>query len=535
MIGIFKASIKRNNIRYARFAVMYIILAAGAAAASVISIQATGNMTQAAEFGVTGEMMGFLAVLAVAGVVSVVSEAVMELLRQRSFGAVIYKIRKEFTRRLLGMPYKDFAAKNSGEGASLFTNDVPQAADFISAQALTQISRIAVLVVTVVFMAYINWWLTLIYFALFPPLALLQAKLSAPMGAKAIEMSEKKAEFNSVVTDALQNPLTVKAYALEASVECRFDGSYMEYVAVYRSFIKTHAGLALVGIFATFMPTFMLFMIAGALAINGSMTVAGFIMLTIISFPVGGWLMMFAQDMARLRQFSASSLRVLEFTPDTPEWELHMEIGGNHAAEFDRVSFGYSEEDSVLADVSFTIEKGGITAIAGESGCGKSTALKLMLGLYKPNGGRISLSSASITYVPQDCCLLPVSISENILGGLPLDEKRLREACENAGIYDFIQGLPDGFDSVLAESAANVSGGQKQRIAMARAFYRDADILLLDEATSALDPVTEQAVLEAFRRYIKDGGKTAVVVAHRQTVLDMSDRVITLAKGDAAV
>jgi ABC-type multidrug transport system fused ATPase/permease subunit len=197
---------------------------------------------------------------------------------------------------------------------------------------------------------------------------------------------------------------------------------------------------------------------------------------------------------------------------------------------FENVTFGYSDDAAIFKNTSFSVEKGGITAIAGTSGCGKSTALKLMLGLYKADGGQISLSSENITYVPQDCCLLPVSIRENVLGGLPLDDEKLRGACENAGIYSFIQSLSDGFDSVLTESAANVSGGQKQRLAMARAFYRNADILLLDEATSALDPITEQAVLEAFRRYIKDYGKTAVVVAHRQAVLEMSDRIITLGR-----
>jgi ABC-type bacteriocin/lantibiotic exporter with double-glycine peptidase domain len=188
----------------------------------------------------------------------------------------------------------------------------------------------------------------------------------------------------------------------------------------------------------------------------------------------------------------------------------------------------------ILEGVSFAVEKGSVAAITGPSGCGKSTVLKLLLGLYRPNGGKISLSSSSITYLPQDCYLLPVSIRENIIGDLPLDEGKLREACENAGIYTFIISLPEGFDSVLSESAANISGGQKQRIAMARAFYRDADVLLFDEATSALDPATEQAVLEAFRKYVKRGGKSALVIAHRQSVLDMSDQVITLAKGGGA-
>ena len=314
-------------------------------------------------------------------------------------------------------------------------------------------------------------------------------------------------------------------------MEKRYSDSYAKYYAAAYSSAKTTAGLALVGIFAAFLPTIALFFAASAVVINEGMTIAEFIALTIISGPVINWLTMLSQELARLQTAKASITRIDGFIPGAEEESggaVAVEPHEGYALRFENVIFGYSDDATGFEDMSLAFEKGCITAIAGPSGCGKSTALKLMLGLYAPDNGRIVLSSASITYVPQDCCLLPVSISENVLGGLPLDEQRLNAACENAGIYSFIQSLPEKLDTVLTEAAANVSGGQKQRIAMARAFYRDADILLLDEATSALDPVTEQAILESFMRYIKSNGKTAVVVAHRQAVLDMSDRIVAL-------
>ncbi|MCL2811578.1 MAG: ABC transporter ATP-binding protein/permease [Clostridia bacterium] len=532
MIRAFRATVKQYGIRYAPFAALYIVLAIVAAVSNILSIQATGNMTQAAtEPNTRATMMGFLLVLAAAGAVNALTEGVSALLRQRFFAKALHTIRHTFAFRLLHLPYKDFAGKNSGEGASLFTNDVPQSAAFVTVQALSQISQLTTLVVSIVFMAFINWWLTLAYFALFPALAVLQAVISAPIGQKSLEASERRAEFNAVVTDALQNPLTIKAYGLEAAVERRYDNSYMRYYDTMHQYIKTLASLVLAGICATVLPTFGLFIASAALVINGSMTLSAFIALTIIAGPVGSWLSMFSQEMAGLRRSSASAIRILEYVPDGDPSPAQIHMSGEDAVAFDNVSFGYGEGANIFENATFAVEKGTITAIAGPSGCGKSTALKLMLGLYEPDGGSITLSSANATYVPQDCHLLPVSIQENIVCGLPLEKAKLDQACQNAGIYDFIQGLPDGFDSVLAESAANVSGGQKQRIAMARAFYRDADILLLDEATSALDPPTEKAVLEAFQHYVKSNGKTAVVVAHRQAVLDMADRVITLAKG----
>jgi ABC-type bacteriocin/lantibiotic exporter with double-glycine peptidase domain len=529
-------SLKRYNIKSARFAVLYILLAAAAAVSGVISIQATGNMTQAAELGITGEMISFLIVLAVAGLVQTVTGGISALLEKRAYGRVIHKIRSVFAEKLLRMRYKEFSSKNSGEGASLFTVDVPQAASFLTLQMLSQAAQITALIVSVVYMLFISWWLTLAYLALFPVLALMQAKIAAPIGQKREEVSKRRAEYNAVVSDALQNPLTVLAYGLEGSVEKRYTDSYAKYYKAAYSSAKTTAGLALVGIFAAFLPTLALFFIACAVVINGGMTIAEFIALSIIAGPVINWLTMLSQELARLQTAKASIIRINGFLPDAEE-----ETGGGAAVEpsqgcavsFNNVFFGYSDDAAVFEDLSFSVEKGCITAIAGPSGCGKSTALKLMLELYSPDDGSIVLSSDSLTYVPQDCYLLPVSICENILCGSPMDTERLNNACENAGILSFIQTLPDGFDTVLTESAANVSGGQKQRIAMARAFYRDADILLLDEATSALDPATEQAILESFKSYIKSYGKTAVVVAHRQAVLDMSDRILYLGNGVA--
>ena len=536
MIQVFMASMKKYDVKYARFAAAYVFLTAITAICGVIFIRATGSMTQAAELGITGEMMTFLAVLAAAGLAQTAAGGISALMEKRSYGRVIYKIRAAFAERLLRMRYKVFSGKNSGEGASLFSVDVPRAASFLTVQTLSQVAQITMLAVSVAYMLFINWWLTLAYFVLFPALAALQAKIAEPIGHKREEASKRRAEYNAVVSDALQNPLTVLAYGLEGSVEKRYGDSYAKYYEAAYGSAKTTASLALIGIFAAFLPTIALYFAASAVVINGGMTVAEFIALTMISGPVINWLTMLSQELARLQTAKASIARIDNFLPDAGE-----EPGGGAAVEpdnayaigFSDVTFGYGDETAIFKNLSFAIEKGCITAVAGPSGCGKSTALKLMLGLYAPDSGRIVLSSANITYVPQDCCLLPVSISENVLGGLPFDEKKLHAACENAGIIGFIQSLPDGFETVLTESAANVSGGQKQRIAMARAFYRDADILLLDEATSALDPATEQAILESFKNYIKNNGKTAVVVAHRQAVLDMSERIITLGKGAA--
>jgi len=215
-----------------------------------------------------------------------------------------------------------------------------------------------------------------------------------------------------------------------------------------------------------------------------------------------------------------------------------------------------------VEDVSFEINPGDRIAFVGGSGSGKSTILKLLLGLYEPTGGKISISNTCTTelsknsqrsvfaYVPQDSFLFPESIGANISGQKNPDTEKLEKAASDAGILDFINSLPDKFDGELQEASENVSGGQRQRIAIARAFYRanpggaaatgrpasiakqcerDAPIILFDEATSALDPTTEAAVLENFAYAAQD--KTVVMVAHRPSAIAICNRIIVMDSG----
>jgi ABC-type multidrug transport system fused ATPase/permease subunit len=533
------------------FASLYVALAVLCAVMGAMAARAAGGMAQAAGAG-DGAMAGFFIALAATSGGGALSGALLELMSKRKSTVVEHAMRRGFARRLSSLDYKTFSAKNSGEGASIFSNDLPLAASFATANIFAQISQISTLAVAAAFMLYMNWWLTLIYFALFPLLTVLQAKISAPVGEKQLIASQKEAEMNAVVADALQNPMAIKSYGLEASVERRFLDSYGEYLKVSMESAVTTARLVFAGIAASMSPLLILSFIACVLALGGRLTLAEFIALWLISEPINSWLMMFSQELASIRIGSASAARLLDFTgggaEEGPPRESHegppresLEASPHGqcenpadgcAAAFRNVSFGYSAGNKVIDNLSLNIEKGKITALAGESGCGKSTAIKLMLGLYSPDGGSICALPRK-SYVPQDSYLFPISVKENILCGMPFDEPRFISACQSAGIWDFISGLPEGYETALAESAANVSGGQKQRIAIARAFYQDADLLLLDESTSALDPATEQLVLQAFCAYVKNAGKTAVVVAHRQAVVDLADNVVELAKGGA--
>lgn len=199
---------------------------------------------------------------------------------------------------------------------------------------------------------------------------------------------------------------------------------------------------------------------------------------------------------------------------------------------FENVTFGYGAEE-ILKNCSFSVPKGKITALTGESGSGKSTVFKIILGLYEAQSGKITINGDTdlnpslrglFAYVPQGNLVLSGTIRENItLCNDAVKEEDIIKAAKAAEIYDIIASMPKGFDTLLAERGAGLSEGQIQRISIARALLTDAPILLLDEATSALDEETETRVLNNIKSL---ENKTVLFVTHRNTSLKACDRIV---------
>lgn len=206
------------------------------------------------------------------------------------------------------------------------------------------------------------------------------------------------------------------------------------------------------------------------------------------------------------------------------------------------VIFSYDGSEKVLDGVNIMVEKGKTAALVGESGGGKSTIVKLLLGFYRPDSGVIGVLGKAIfdytpeklreniAYVPQDAYLFTTSIKENIrYGRLGASDEEVMDAARRAYAHEFIMSFPDGYDTMVGERGESLSGGQRQRIAIARAFIRNAPILLLDEATSALDSESEQLVQKGIEDLM--GGRTTLVVAHRLSTIEKADRIYVIEGG----
>jgi len=229
--------------------------------------------------------------------------------------------------------------------------------------------------------------------------------------------------------------------------------------------------------------------------------------------------------------------REIEDAPDAVPLEVHQA-----AVRFERVDFFYEPERQILCDVDFDIPAGHTVAVVGSSGAGKSTLSRLLFRFYDVNGGRILIDGqdirkvtqvslrAAIGIVPQDTVLFNDSIFYNIAYGRPdATREEILQAARSAHIHDFIESLPQGYDTMVGERGLKLSGGEKQRVAIARAILKNPAILIFDEATSALDSKSEKAIQDELRHVARD--RTTLVIAHRLSTIVDAQQILVMDHG----
>ena len=215
-----------------------------------------------------------------------------------------------------------------------------------------------------------------------------------------------------------------------------------------------------------------------------------------------------------------------------------------HSLSFQNVRFGYGDEE-VLHGISFDAQEGKVTALVGPSGSGKSTCAQLAAKFWEPNSGRILCSGkdiagfseeswlAHVSIVFQDVILFDDTVANNIrIGREGASDEEVAEAARTAHCLEFIEKLPQGFDTMLGENGASLSGGERQRLSIARALLKDAPVVLLDEATASLDPENETLIQRAVGTLC--AGKTVVVIAHRLRTVANADKIVVLDDGRVA-
>ena len=550
----FFTTLKRTKLRYSTMILPFILVSVMASIGAVTMNLLSGEMSEAALQGDIDALTRFILLITGVLVLRAGASAASTLILARFSAKAGYKLRALFINHFLRVPFAKLEKTASGENLSIYSNDIPRAESLVASGILGLLADFISFIAAFVFLIIISPAFTGILFLAAIGMLVLQLLLSIPIQKLSVKMSEEEAKFNAMVNDSLQNLSVVAAYSLDKVLEERYMNAYGKFFSVLKSFAKALALTVGTMMAVLFSPLIVIVIVLAIATIDGNMTLVEFIAFSTTIMIAAGGLTSMAQTVGWLAQSAAGAKRLMDNTADAPEI---LESGApEHVSgviSFKNVTFAYGENENedaavkfALDDVSFDIAPGSKVAIIGGSGSGKSTILKLLLGLYEPTSGEITIGGHDATsfakdslrnafaYVPQDSFLFPESIGKNITleddveTGFS-DMPRLKKACAEAGILDFIDTLPDRFGGVLTESADNISGGQRQRIAMARAFYKNAPVILFDEATSSLDPATEATVLDSLATAAH--GKTVIIVAHRESAIAACDIIIAMEDG----
>lgn len=461
---------------------------------------------------------------------------------------VVSRLRHFLWDKVLVLPVSYFDETKSGEIASRLVNDTSQVKDLLANSVPNMVTSILQLVGALGFMILMDWKMTLIMFIAVPVVVLCIIPVATQSRKIAHARQDTLADFNGEASEIMGTIRLVKASTAEDTERQSGDRKINK---LYRIGLKEAVYDSVSG---PIMQMVMMGMIIGILIYGANRVAQGTMTFgTLISFLM--YLVQMVGPFAILGQFftsmakaSGSTARIQELLNADEEIQTGGQVMDPQGATLtaDNVSFGYSQNQLVLKDVSFSATPNSVIAFAGPSGGGKSTIFSLLERFYQPASGQIKIGNTAIEnvkltnwrdqigLVSQDAAVMAGSIRYNLTYGLQGDytDEQLWHVLEMAYARAFVEQMPDGLDTQIGERGVKLSGGQRQRIAIARAFLRDPKILMLDEATASLDSESEMMVQKALEKLMHN--RTTLVIAHRLSTIVNADQIYFIEHGQVS-
>jgi len=462
---------------------------------------------------------------------------------------IVYRIRVDMFAHLVRLPSSYFQKHPSAKTINRLTQDV----NGVTSASTTVLQTIIKDGVTVIglfgWLLYLNWQLMLIAVTVVPVLMISVRKLSKRLRRLMHAEHDNMVMMTTAIQEAISNQKVIKIYGGEAQEISRFDqvANYLRGILM-RGTVSSALGTPITQLTSAFAVAIII-SVAMMQSAEGMTTIGGFASFITATLMMNAPLKRLADLNAPIQRGLAAAEHIFALLDEAPERDTGSvsldKVRGDII--FDKVSYRYPEaERNALTDIDLVVRPGERIALVGPSGGGKSTFASLLPNFLHVTGGEIRIDGHAVdsihlsslrqkmALVTQEVLLFNDTIANNIAFGATrqLSRDEIRVAAKAAHALEFIEALPNGFDTLVGEGGMRLSGGQRQRIAIARAVLKNAPILILDEATSALDNESERYVQEALDELMV--GRTSFVIAHRLSTIENADRIVVLKEGRIA-
>jgi len=495
-------------------------------------------------------------------VIGVALRGVFEFWQDALVGGVVnlalFDIRNLFFRRVMRLDVGQFGDQGSTELMARFTNDMESLGMGVKTLFGRVVGEPLKACACIIAACMISWQLTLLFLVLVPVAVGVLTRVGKLMKRASRRLLERMSSIYKILQEVFVGIRVVKAFQTETHERLRFRAATKDYCHKAMKVVNLDALVSpvieLLGVVAVSIA-----LIAGAFLVLQRETHLFSMRMTDYPMDIATLLQLYAMLAAiadpvrklssvytKLQTGAAAAERIfqsLDREPKVPPNPLGVYLGLHEKSiEFQDVCFAYEHGRPTLSNVNLSVRHGETIALVGKNGCGKSTLLAMLPRFYDPDYGSILIDGIDIRdarmrnlrrqigMVTQDTVLFDETIAANIAYGRPhATRQEIEVAAQQAFAADFIERLPDGYDSRIGETGGKLSGGQRQRLALARAILRDPRILILDEFTSQCDAESEALIHQALRSFLR--GRTSFVITHRLNTLEIANRIVVMDRG----
>ncbi len=530
--------------------IVSILLAVGSQAAAIALIWITKNVIDGALSSHDRQKLWlYVGAIVVLGVSRAVLMAARRLISGKQALAVEMDMRQGLYSHLVRLSFGFYDSHQTGQLMSRATVDLQGVRFFLGYGLIFFFQNVLTVISVTVVLFFFEWQLALIVLSVMPILVAVAYRYSHVAHPTLRDVQQKLADVATVAEENIVGVHVVKSFAQEPQEAAKFR---VRSEAVFQQTLRANRQRALYVPFISWVPMLAqaaVLLIGARMVTSGTLTIGGFVAfnlyLSMLIMPLrslGMWI-------GQAQRATASGERIFEIMDEpeeiaTPSDAVELPPGGGHL-RFENVRFEYLEGRPVLDGVELDVPPGKTIALIGQTGAGKTTLTSLVPRFYDVTDGRVTVDGIdvrdleltslrhAIGVISQDPFLFSATVRENITFGAPdLDDAEVERISRLAQAHEFVEQLPDGYDTVIGERGITLSGGQRQRLAIARALAVDPRILILDDATASVDASTEARIRVGLREAMKN--RTTLIIAHRLSTIALADEVIVLDEGRIA-